>query len=57
MVTFYDVPRMRNLLHVGERSRRAVLRSRSAVKSVLRISLWRFRIWNVGVHEVHHELG
>ncbi len=56
MVTFYDVPWKRNMLHVGERSRRAVLRSRSAVKSVLRTVLLAHRIWNVRVCEVHHGL-
>ena len=56
MLTFYDVPWKRNLLHVGERSRRAVLRSRSTVKSVLRISLRRFRICEIRVREVHHGL-
>ncbi len=54
MVTFYDVPRMRNLLHVGERSRRAVLRSRSAVKSVLRTVFLAHRIREVGLREVRH---
>ena len=54
MVTFYDVPRMRNLLHVRERSRRAVLRSRRTVKSVLRTVLIAHRIRQVRVREVRH---
>ena len=57
MVTFYDVPWKRNILHVGERSRRAVLRSRSAVKSVLRTVLLAHRICEVRVREVRYAFG
>ena len=57
MVTFYDVPWKRNILHVGERSYRAVLRSRSAVKSVLRTVLLAHRICEVGLREVRHAFG
>ena len=57
MLTFYDVPRKRNLLHVGERSRRAVLPSRSAAKSVLCTVLLAHRIRQVRVREVRYAFG
>ena len=57
MLTFYDVPWKRNILHVGERSHRAVLRSRSDVKSVLRTVLLAHRIWQVRVREVRYAFG
>ena len=57
MMTFYDVPRQRNMLHGDERSDHADLRSRSVEKSVLRTVLMAPRIREARTREVRHVVG
>ena len=57
MMTFYDVPQKRNILHGGEGSYRADLRSRSVEKSVLRMVLLAPRIREAWTREVRHVVG
>lgn len=54
MLTFNDVPWLRNILHVCERLCRADFRSGVAEKSVMRTVLLAHRIRRVRVREVHH---
>ena len=57
MMTFYDVPRRRNILHGCERSYRADLHSRSVEQSVLRTVLLAPRIRAARAREVRHVVG
>ena len=57
MMTFYDVPRRRNMLHGCERSYRADFPSRRMEKSVLRTVLLAPRIREARAREVRHVVG
>ena len=57
MMTFYDVPRRRNLPHGCERSNRVVFTSGRAEKSVLRTVLLAPRICEARAREVRHVVG
>ena len=57
MMTFYDVPCRRNMLHGCERSYRADLHSRRGEKSVLLMVLLTLRIRDERAREVRHVVG
>ena len=57
MMTFYDVPRRRNIRHGCERSYRVVLPTRGVEKSVLRTVLLAPRIREARTCEVRHVVG
>ena len=57
MMTFYDVPRRRNILHGCERSYRVVFTSRRVEQSVLRTVLLAPRIREARAREVRHVVG
>lgn len=57
MMTFYDVPRKRNMLHGDEQSDHADLHSRSIEKLVLRTVPLAPRIREARTREVRHVVG
>ena len=57
MMTFYDVPWRRNLLHGCERSYLVVFTSRRVEKSILRTVLLAPRIREARAREVRHVVG